>query len=1075
MAEFNPDAYLKKQPVKEFDPDAYLNTFNPDTYLNSPASQEEPSAYEKASLIRESEKGGAIASQPITDSELAEIARQTNTDPARLKEFVPYFGVMVKGDENFGSALKAIAGHAGKMAFGIPQKLIKMAQDDNYEKALDIVGALAGQKQSYLLDIANIAGGGVAVGGRIAKALSPSAKPVGKAVGTAAEGVGIGAVAGAASADKGEELEGAVGGAVIGAGVAALPVTYKVMKSATNWANDKVKKGLENIRANGAMIDDAYNKVLPDRAEGLRALSSAGQYYQKRFKDFNPDLKETVKIISPELRTKALTAGTPENKLIRLFLGKKGDGDLALMAPEELDKAMAFLKLKSLNRELTKTFGTSLSDLKTPNAIENAVQELDKLKFSLQAVSKKGFESKLNPFQKIGYNVMKYASDSKPFLQVLDDRYGTSFELIADNASKKLNLVYGAGVRKWADDISDIAKVTRDPKQWRQIIDEVESGNIVSPQAAKVKTFFDNVLTEANELGAGITKLKAGYFPKIRKSPVEYIRSYRDEAKAIQNELNLDFSDLDTKSLNRFMKDSPRFKTLVDETLKISGLDEPTADNFKQGFLILSGDIAKARQALNLRAFAAQKRSNLELPEWAREIDPAKAATRWVTNTYKYLSLKDEIAQLAAAEKIASKAKDKVAAEYLRNLRLDWMGGRIGTVSSSFKKLQENWQIKMDSLVDNARKNDRQALANLYEGAKDIPDLFFHGQNNIYQNVLGLSPKAAVQNLASFYTQNFPELGHAASVYYTGKALPKLGNIIRKGELGKYVYEKGLIDKDWTGEAVNIMSGNLRKSMIRRGLGKAGEKYSQAVMSAFKASELTARTMTALIADDVAKDMLTVPALRNKILMNMKSSAYRRALQNTLEKRDVQGTVDVLTDYLNSNNMFNYNKINQAEFARSLGPMFAIFSKWPTMALGQQLKEMMSGGGFTPAVVKNMRLLYLPALTMKLADAVIDETIKPEVGTERYENIMGKKGLAGMMLLDATPTGVTGRGGLLESPAVRTGRAAVDVLFGQGQFKDRFSRAYNELTNSYVPVLPLVRRVIERDIPMVIYNEPRKK
>jgi len=1050
---------------------------------------EEPSAYDKATEIRKTEKGEALKSYPITDEELQIVAQQTGTDFKRLKELTPYFGVMTEG-EPLSDVPKAIAGQAGRMAFNIPQKLLKVSQDDKYEKALDIVDNLARQKQSYLLDIAGIMGGPAGAATKII-----STTKAAKAAETAAEAAPIiskgikqatalGALSGAASAEQGEELKlGAIGAAAGGTLSATLPIVGRTIKSVGRWSDKKLQDGLNNIRANGANIEEAYSKARPERLLELDAIKEASKLNIRDPKKFNISDELANKLVSTEAKTAAMQPGSKENELLLEFLSNKAktgrDSADMVMSESAVTKALAYLKLKSVSKSLRRTYGESLSQLQKSRKsedLDNMLEQMDKAEFALQAVTGKGFEKNFNPLERIGYKLMAYLSDSKPYLQVLDDRYGTNFEVIADSASKKLNLVYGAGVRRWAKDVNEIANMTKDPAKYKQIVQEIESGSISSPEAQKISSFFNAVRNDANENGANIAMLEGGgYFPKIRKSPAEYIHAYRKEAARLQKDMDIDFSDLTDESIKKLMKGNSEFNQFVNETLRVTDLGKPTALNIKQGYQLLNNDISKTRQALNIKAFATQQRADTELPIWAREIDPARAASRWVSNTYKFLALKDEIAELSVAEQIARKAKDDIATEYLSNLRKDWMGGRTDTLASWGSKQAEKWQIKMQTAAEKAQKSGQNNMAKIYEGAKELPSLFIRGQNNIYTNALGLSPKAAIQNIASFYTQNFPELGNATSVYYAARALPKLGKLIRQGEMGNFVFNKGLIDRDWSGEAQNVLSGQFRKSLARQMSGKAAEKYSNTVMAAFKGSELIARAMTTLIAEDVAQNVLNNTALRNKLVLNMKSGAYRRLFQHALEKRDEEGIKKVLTSYLNSNNMFNYNKINQAEFARSLGPMFAIFSKWPTMAIGTQMKDLLSGGGMTPAVIRNMRMLYLPYMTMYLADKVSNETLKPLVGNERYEATIGKKGLHGLMITDATPTGVFERGGILASPAIRAASTVAKSIVSDEAYGKRFSEAFKQLTMTYVPVIPLAERLITRDLPRLIDNEPIKK
>lgn len=1029
--------------------------------------QPKESAYSTAAQLNTTGKGGALQAKPITDAELEDIAHQTGTDAKALREIAPFFTGAPESANPSEIGMSAL-GRLGRMTFNVPQKLFKKyGADPKYEHALDILDELAKQKQSYGADIADVLTLGVpgAKAGAAAVETLPAAAKVGlKSVGA----TGVGAVAGAAGAEQGEEARGAAYGAALGA-MLSPAVTGRISK--------EVQKGIDRIKEKSPQVDQVFeewaakNKPEFDAVQELAAKADT-KTPEAFHKSVSPEVK--LALIPQDAVDRAKTIGTSENGVLTKLLGK----ETADLSDDEIRDILSYNRAKSLSKEMKRTYGSRLSDLqkqRDPESMKLLVQELERARVGLQAIGDKPLE-KYNPVEQLGYNVMSYLSDAKPMLQLVDDKYGTSLEQTADEASKNMNLIYANSVRKFAPAIKEIARMTSDSAEWPVIKQQIESRTFEpGSKAEKIANFFETALEDANSKGAGIQRLGSkGYFPMIRKGTAEYVKAFRDEFQKLQQS-GIDFDNLSDDAIKRLSKENPAFRQFANEAMGVTQLEKLNSQNLKQAIMTLNGDLSRTRQALNISTFAVKERSKGAegIPEWAAEQDPAKAAKRWITGVYKYAALKDPMAKLAAGARMIGRSGDSQTSQYLNNLRADWVGGRIGTLASWGRKQSEKLGLALQERIDQARANGQERLARAYEGAKDLPNLLPVGANNIYHNVLGLSPKAALQNMASFYTQSFPELGLANATYYTARALPKLAKLGTKA--ADYVYSKGLIDKDWTGEAVDVLTGQLRKGMVRELGSKAAEKYSHAIMAGFKASELYARAMTALIAEEVGKDMLTTPALRNRVLTNIKSTSYRRALENSLNARDEQAVQKLMVQYMNAGNMYNYSKINQAEFGRTLGPLFSVFSKWPSMAVGSQMREFLNGQGMSPAIAKASSMFWMPYLTMRMADSVSNNTVKPFVGEERYEAGMGKKGLHGMMLMDATPTNLLGRGGILDTPAMRAANQVANAVITENAGWDKFRKAFGDVLTNYVPVIPLVERMVTDTIPRFVQNEPKKK
>jgi hypothetical protein len=164
-------------------------------------------------------------------------------------------------------------------------------------------------------------------------------------------------------------------------------------------------------------------------------------------------------------------------------------------------------------------------------------------------------------------------------------------------------------------------------------------------------------------------------------------------------------------------------------------------------------------------------------------------------------------------------------------------------------------------------------------------------------------------------------------------------------------------------------------------------KFNQWYSQIFQKSELAARAQVYHLGQDLGAEMVSNPQLGQQIVAKLNSPAYRRIIGQALQSGDTAAVQTQLTRYLNSNHLLNYDKANQAELVRAMGPMFSAFTRWPTATVGKVLSEYYDKPAMQASTSVARRMLA-PLVMLHLADQYVRGPEEDRKGISRV--ILGK-------------------------------------------------------------------------------------
>lgn len=986
---------------------------------------------EEAPSFREGEKGAMLASQAITKSELESIKEAYKLSPEQyktLEEAVEWHGGMPEGvdDRPLGELLKSagkgLAGRAGKVfGFGVPQKLYRMSQDDpKMEEALDALDKTIREKQSYLMDVFDLFGGATAVGKAATKL--PAA-------------TGIATAESVSQAKAGEETKAAgtavaLSGALAGAG----KVIGKGYTKLKDWSEDAIrsnKKATTEAANNvGRKVEALVEKEAQHLDEVAEVLSrTRGKLNLKNVEEFKKSLptKDIRKFLKEDQRT----------------------------FKEALENAR---KYRSLIEDVSEQKLGNLRQREGGEFIKKALREGYYRDEFIKEFNAAKLGQRRHPIGSIGRAVMAI-SDGKPAARIIDDQLGTKMSTVLDDGAVRSN-IYTNELQTAANMVKDTYDATKHIKNedLYRLLDSKPS-KADSSEIKAWRELFENGRNWMVKRGIPIKQLvregeTLGYIPKLRLPMTKYVPAFRKQLAKYQVT-----DDLSQEQFEKLLGNDG-FQELVGELQRVSRKEIKDAGDFmlvKNTFL---DNPAEVRSGLNHTSFATKYRDD-RIPEWALETDVPSLAQRWFRTNLKHAAVRDTVQELKTIAKIAEDAGEDQIHNYTVGLIQDILGTRVGTPASALKKMGEKIKIRnAHRIADSTNPVEKRLL----EAQSYAPDIGARMMQEVYPAYIGLNPKSMLQNLTSFYLQNTPEIGFA---HGTKLAKQAIGDLASEKDITKYVISKGYLPRQWTAESIQATKDGFLKNKAAREFVKWDDKYQNAMMYLFNKSEIAARYLTDRMGRRLADDMIENPKIARSFLTRMTDSARQRQFERLLKAGDQEGLRDSVAKYLNDSNMFNYDKLNMSEYGRVMGPMFSVFSKWPTATAGKVAHQIMSRSK-TEAATKIGQMLVMPWLTLNLADNLMKEYREE---SPRLQKVIGRDGLATWAQLDSMPSpDITGRGGLMETPAVKAGKQAGQMaqnIADGDKFWKSAGRFAKNFSFSFVPGAGLARFMF-KDIPLYV-------
>ena len=632
-------------------------------------------------------------------------------------------------------------------------------------------------------------------------------------------------------------------------------------------------------------------------------------------------------------------------------------------------------------------------------------------------------------------NINKYTVELMGYLKKSLPATQTYTKLSDENKALLRRALRGKGEFAKLDDVEKIALL---PQELRT-------------QFKDWRAQFSYGLQRANALGVPI-KARKDYVPDQMLDPAR-------AAVAIEQRLQK-LNVIDDKGVFKGF-DEAQFNSLVTIADNKIIVKDPTMQEVMRTAHYLRGDPITEVGELNrimkqalipggdvyvdvLKASALFKREGL-MPEYLKETDLRKLSARWGQQTFRYAYVKGDLRKL------------RMQADLLRNAGYDTDAGKIsslhdaylGDVKGEAKFTQEVKTYLQTRAFRAAARAETPMVRNFYELLGEAPDAFQNMTLNVYSNFLGLSVRAMVQNLTGGLYMMVPEVGN---IYGSKVAVPaylRAAMKIGKKEYWRELEKQGFVAAQWSTELKEAITRGRPRGVIGQNL----DRISDLAMKGFEYSELLNRAIIYESGKEITKDLFRNGKLAKSYLNTMPKST-RNAIERAIANKDREVAGRLVTRYLADRTLFSYNRITQSELSRAVGPLFSMFTKYPSAVAGRAVnvfrEERFVGGS-----VELVRFMVAPIL----AGAVFNK-IFLENNPELEELVFGKPGKA-----DAP---AWARGMALSSPAFTTktileGRMFTPPLVGiaretaVGTFElyegnpDRLGRAIKNAVESFAP------------------------
>lgn len=992
-------------PTKRVSPQGEVATgidFKP---LDFQPAQEQGGKVEKELKTRAWTDRPALVPQQITGDELQEIAQKHGVSSQDLREALPYFGGLPQ-DARLSDIAKGAVGFAGEAALGVPQKLYKLGQNQQYQNALDDLQDLAQARKSYAQLGAELLTPGVAIG-KGAKTLVQAAKA----------GAATGAIAGAAGARSGQEIQGAAIGAGLGAGLGSAAhgvaqfLESRAAKAATPIEKD-VAEGV--IRNNQADIEKGTEELLAARRASnedlekiIRGQSEMDQPAAQRIVKEQLDQESVQKFMNP---------ATEEGQVIRdRILRTKPDEVQSLGMERAIERELASGQVERKVRDLAeqvsgerpKSLDEATDALKEyasrqggPAALIDRFRNMQRTQAALETIDNHG----IHATKQAGFwgRATNFLSDAQYVLRDIDEKYRVG----AEDIHRELNRNYNRSTfarqafRNKLDDIYKSNKpIDNTIVSTDRIYNALDSGNLagLTPQEAKAAqefhNYFDEGLTFVNGLvkqsDKDITPLsipkRENYVPHMLKDTPELIRSFETKKDAILQKAGVqDFAQIPKPIFNQLVLGDKDTQDLLSGLMLFDAKpiksSQDLSSRFKERLYSRDGRIS-----IETKARAALEREGV-IPDFLKEKNLFKLADRWAGNTLRHLYLRQPVEKLGALSKVLTRAGADVESKYVSNLAQDLMGIRKGTAAESYVQSKVQWQTGIDRLIEKSGGRDTTS-GGFLTAVKAIPEMMEALTRQVYPNLLGLSPRAMIMNSTQLMTKTIPELGQ------------EYGNIValRAGANTAMNFKKqlarvdalGLAPAEFVAAGQRAITDGIRRTALYNIPASAIRGMGEAAMALYTRLDAVNRALTLSMADTMIYDLGRGSKLAERSLLKMPTSV-RKSVSNNITTGNTDEATRTLAEYLNASTQYNYNRASMSEWGRTMGPLFSTFSKWPTATVGD-IVETFRSRGLLGGAVRNAEKYVAPLALLSGVGYLIHGS-KDEM-SDRSKKLFGASGL----------------------------------------------------------------------------------
>lgn len=1019
-------------------------------------------------IERPSLNANLIGTEKTTDAEINAIAKHHGVDPTQLRDVAPYFGA--RTEQEASELPQYLAGAAGRAAAELPQFIYKKMQSSaDYRDALDDLRELTQKKRSW------------------AEFLAENATPIGaaadlanvgeKTAGAVAKGAATGAAFGLGGSSEGNEAKSAALGAAFGGAVGG--VIHNIAPMLSHDSPQVVREAAADMPTRAIELENGTNQLMQERAPA-REVEQNIILRNNGTVDLDRSQMNTIldSLDKDELERK--TSGTITGDMNRSQAEATNQRVEQMLAEQQVkDKYIDFAnKIRKDTGDKTVSNTVDAKDVLDTfekqygkENLERAYQYFDREAHTMEYIRRGSIEAAPDPFS--GLNKLgDYVSDLKPALRTIDEKYGMNLE----DTHNQLNTAYNrytymsSPLEKEAFQLGREARsVGLDNQTLYDVLDgQTDQAKLPTDQQAVASKWRDywNKLREVANTGDqknGISPLpvqeREDYIKYQVKSTPEYVLAVEQKQAEIEKQLGKPLSQL-TNSEFRQLSEEPVFKDFLDGISYMSGEDISNTNEL-QNQLVRARTPAVVRDSLNARAGATFQREEEGMPAWIRETDPVKLAQSWIGNNLRMMYIKQPVEQLKSGIKALTRIGADREAEYLNKATTDMLGSREGTIAKSMANVANTIRI---TGMRNAEKANNPVSRGFYNLMAESPDMLYTLSRQIYPNFVGLNIHGTLRNLTQPLMIQVPELGYKYGSYVAMRAYMD-GAVNFPRLLGK-LEQLGLKPARFSGEMADAANG-LGRSAVYKFAEKALDKQANAVMFLHTASDITNRVALLSMAEKMSADLVSGSGMAMKALDALPSSIGRVG-KGLLADGNQEALTALLARHMVSSSAFNYNRMSMSQLGRDLGPIFSVFTKWPTAIGGGMLEKLRTEGAIKGSMKLTAQYLMPLAAMGMMQRALLGPT---EDMTDREKTIIGSRGL--VEWAPAAAVAPLLNGGIVQPPLIS---AFTDTIMRHAQGDVDMSQEGKDIAStliqSFVPGMGLLRFLTDDIVSLAYSNKP---
>jgi hypothetical protein len=996
---FQPDSFVPDTPVAAVaagrEKKSSTDSFQPDSFV--PDGDTEPAT----GVYKEIQERGVFdrplgEDQPVLDADIREIAAKEGVPYEKLRGALPFLGGKPE-NISWSDYLGRVGYTAALPLMGGAQKLYKMSQDDKTERAMDALQQLAAGRASYLTTGAEVAA---------------PASMIGKSKKAAAA---VGSVVGASNAPQGQELEGALLGA--GLGIAAKAgeqlITRASREAATRTEQEVIRKTIQETPE----LDRGAQEILERRSESTHELFDfvSGQ------RD-GLDSNISKLILREQVPVEVLTdSRTGLSKVLAEYYPESGEQLQQKLAGKVVeDRTIEFAR--HLNRQ---------ADVNSLTQARKVIQDYTERQGGVTALRNKWdvYQTEQAALEYLVRNpalrttrgdnaldrVLNHMSDAQFVLRDISERYGVALE----PAHQKLNRAYNRMSFARNDSRKALAGIFRKHKSIDQeltrggrVYQALDTGDVSKLSEQEVaayqdfQKYFSDQLNYVNKLVtekdksinplsiparpnyvphmlAEIDRLQGGFETRMQQA-------LRDATAKLGFEVS-DISKLSSGELDTVRVSSRGMQELIEGLELLNNKKIETGSDIVLRYNELLNSPGRGIR-LETAARAAMEREG-SIPDWMREKNLFILADKWSTNTLRHLYLRNSLDEMASQSRRIRAAGGTLESDYIDRLLQDINGIRSGTVASYTLEKRLEYMRRLDARIARAKDPEKKLALQM---AKAVPEVFSDLSKQIYPNLLGMSPRALIMNSTQLLTKTWPELG---TVYGPTAIIRGLYNVATNyPQMRQRLTNSGFQPAEFTPKYRQAITEGIRRSSIYALPSNVVAKMGDVAMRMYTWMDSVNRMVSMSVADAMAHD-LTIPKpsrLAQRTLTNFPTALQREVAGAGGDRAKISA---ILAGHLNASTQYNYNRASMSEFGRTMGPMFSIFSKWPTATVGEIVAEYRKRGVLGGSA-RNAEKFILPLLAFQAFDsAVTGEGFTPwnedtDEKTDVQKKLLGVGGLS---------------------------------------------------------------------------------